>query len=397
MKWKMAFDKRSFLLWIISIFISTAVFVAIDMHNVLLTGTDRGQIVGRDFAQSWGVSILLQEGRFNDFYHAETFKRSLVSIFGQDIGAHNFLYPPHGLLLILPLGYVPYLYSYVLWSCVTLGLYLLAVGLPDWSRSKLLYALLAPTTLLVINFGQTGLLGGALFIGGMRLVDRHPIYAGVLLGLLSFKPQLGLLIPFALLAGRLWIPFAAASSTVVVMAAWSLLAGGFGLWSTYLEQVILSSTLRWHELGSGFFVDMMFTPFMSARLLHLEASTGYAIQFVFAATALISVVWSFWRGGDRNIQIAILATATFLTSPYLLNYDMALMLGALILLFERLPRAGLESGAKLVFLSVWALPLVGMYLNAWGLPIGPVVLLALLILLLIEKKKASVTLAAPHD
>ena len=394
MRWKIAFDERSFFLWIISIFVATAAFVAIDVHAVLTSVTDRGQIFGRDFVQIWGASVLLQEGHFNDFYNFQLFNRFLVGTFGQDIGSHSFLYPPHGLFFILPFGYMPYLYSYVLWSCVSLGLYLLAVGLPDWSRSRIIYALLAPTTLLVFDFGQTSLLGGALFIAGMRLVDRHPIYAGILLGLLSFKPQLGLLIPFALLAGRLWVPLAVASSTVVVMAAGSLLAGGIDLWRTYLEQVFLSSSVGWLERGTGFFVNMMFTPFMSARLLHLEVNTGYAIQLVFAAVALVSVVWSFWRGRDRNIQIAILATATFLASPYIFNYDMALLLGALILLFERLPRAGLELGTQFALLSVWALPLFGIYLNWSGLPIGPMVLLGLLILLLIEQKEGSGTLAA---
>ena len=163
----------------------------------------------------------------------------------------------------------------------------------------------------------------------------------------------------------------------------------------YLEQVVFSTSVGVLEYGTGFFVNMMFTPFMSARLMHLEVNTGYAIQLVFATVALISVVWSFWRGGDRNIQIAILATGTFLTSPYIFNYDMALLLGALILLFERLPRAGLQFGTQFVLLSVWVLPLVGIYLNAWGLPIGPVALLALLVLLMIEQKKGSGSLAAP--
>lgn len=390
MRLNIAFNERLFLLWIIAIFLATAAFVAIEMFRIQLTGTDRGQIFGRDFMVFWGASALLQEGRFHDIYHFQTFNSFLVSIFGQHTGSHIFSYPPHGLFLILPFGYVPYLYSYVLWSGVTLGLYLLAVGLPDWSRSRILYALLAPTTLLVINFGQTSLLGGALFLAGMRLVDRHPVYAGVLLGLLSFKPQLGLLIPFALLAGRLWVPLVAASSTVAVMVAWSLLVGGFNLWGIFFEQAVLSSSVVLLERGSGFFINMMFTPFISARLLHLEVSTGYAIQYVFAAVALISVAWSFWRGRDRNIQIAILATATFLVSPYIFNYDFALLLGALILLFERLPRGGLEPGAQYVFLSVWALPVVGIFLNAWGFPVGSVVLLALLILLLIEQKKGSV-------
>ena len=56
----------------------------------------------------------------------------------------------------------------------------------------------------VILAGQNTFLSLALFYGGMRLVDRAPAIAGILLGLLAYKPQLFLLIPVALLAARRW-------------------------------------------------------------------------------------------------------------------------------------------------------------------------------------------------
>ena len=47
-------------------------------------------------------------------------------------------------------------------------------------------------------------LDGGLFGGGLSLLERRPLLAGGLLGLMIYKPQLGLLIPVALLAGRHW-------------------------------------------------------------------------------------------------------------------------------------------------------------------------------------------------
>lgn len=133
------------------------------------------------------------------------------------------------------------------------------LAFPDWSRTRLLFALLAPTTLLIIDTGQNGLLSGALFIAAMRLLDRRPVWSGILLGILSFKPHLGLLIPFALLAGRLWIPFAVASATVLILAVLSLAIWGADPWIAYIEQDAVAAAMAFLERGAGFAMDMSLT------------------------------------------------------------------------------------------------------------------------------------------
>jgi hypothetical protein len=52
--------------------------------------------------------------------------------------------------------------------------------------------------------GQNSTWTPGLFGGGLSLLERRPLLAGGLLGLLIYKLQLGLLIPVALLAGRHW-------------------------------------------------------------------------------------------------------------------------------------------------------------------------------------------------
>jgi hypothetical protein len=131
----------------------------------------------------------------------------------------------------------------------------------------------------------------------------------------------------------------------------------------------------------------MITPFMAARILGFEAGTGYALQILIAAIALPSVIWSFWHGNDRCIQIAILATATFLISPYLFNYDMAMLLGALIFVFDKFSRTRFQPHEQFILLSAWALPALGMFLNYMSLPLGPIFLLALLIVLMSRQNR----------
>ena len=378
------FDRceRSFRFRIFAIFLITATFVAVDAYLVLSDAPHRGQILGRDFMQYWSASHLIHEGRFDVLYDLEAFNAYLAERFGPGLANHAFLYPPPGMFLVQPLRFLAYLPAYFSWSVVTLLLYLAAVGFPDWSRSRLLLALLAPTTLLIVDAGQNGLLTGALFIAAMRLLDRRPVWSGILLGILSFKPHLGLLIPFALLAGRLWVPFAVAFATGSILAVSSLAIWGADPWIAYIEQDAISAALAFLERGAGFAMDMSLTPFMAARILGFGIATGYSVQALCAAIAFVSVVWSFRHGKNRNLQIATLATGTFLVSPYLFNYDMAMLMGALIFLFEDLKPGTLQPRERFILLCAWAAPSVAMLGNQWGLPLGPPALLALLFFLL---------------
>ena len=84
--------------------------------------------------------------------------------------------------------------------------------------------------LVCLGHGQTGFLTGALLAGGVLALPRHEILAGVFFGLLAYKPQFGLLIPFVLLAGGYWRAIAAATATVLASVAvtWRSGAGPCG-------------------------------------------------------------------------------------------------------------------------------------------------------------------------
>src|SRR5207344_2235014 len=97
------------------------------------------------------------------------------------------------------------------------------------------FVLLAPVTILPLLQGQNGLLTSALIVGGMRLMRRRPILGGALLGLATIKPQLGMLIPLALIGSGLWRTLAAASVTAVLLVIASGLAFGWEIWPAWLD------------------------------------------------------------------------------------------------------------------------------------------------------------------
>ena len=83
----------------------------------------------------------------------------------------------------------------------------------------LLLALAFPSVLINVGHGQNGFLTAALLGGALVVLDRRPLVAGILLGLLVYKPQYGLMLPIVLAVSGRWRCFAAAAATVVLADA----------------------------------------------------------------------------------------------------------------------------------------------------------------------------------
>jgi cobalt-zinc-cadmium efflux system protein len=103
-----------------------------------------------------------------------------------------FAYPPSFLPWIKPFSLLPMSLSYLLWTASTAALFLLSWrGLVE--RRSLAMATVAPTFILAAIPGQAVFLLGALVVAGIRLVEKRPILAGVLLGLAANTAGLAVL------------------------------------------------------------------------------------------------------------------------------------------------------------------------------------------------------------
>lgn len=356
-----------------------------DQLEIFQNGISRGQIFGRDFAVFWTASLLAWQGDFLTIFESDVFRAAMAEVFAQDLAFMPFPYPPHALFVFLPLAWLPYRWSFALWVALGLGFYLLAASTDTRQRRAVLLLLLAPATLLTIILGQNGFLTAVLLVGGMRLIPRHPLAAGVLIGFLTIKPQLGLLLPFALVAGGHWRTFISASLTALALLGASWIAHGPEAWLTYIGQSAAVQA-RFLEQGQGMFMYMIPSAFMAARLLGLGVIAGYALQATSFIAALCAVIWAFRRKGSGELKMSVLLTATFLASPYVFNYDMTIVTVAVFFLAADGLRRGFLTGERVVLGGAWLLPIGVMYLNAVKLPIAPLVLGALLIFALIRLK-----------
>ena len=158
--------------------------------------------IALDFPLHWTASFLALTGKSASVYDYKQLQAVEKNLTG--FGPHPWPYPPTGLLVDLPLALTPYFVSLAIWLTVTLGVYLLVVYLIAPHPLTIVWSLAFLGTFENFYFGQNGFLSAALLGGGLLLLESNPLVAGLLLGLLSYKPHIFALIPLALLVGRQW-------------------------------------------------------------------------------------------------------------------------------------------------------------------------------------------------
>ena len=135
------------------------------------------------------------------------------------------------------LSLLPYAVAYAVWVFGTFPAYLAAIRAIIGDRIGYLLAAAFPAVLANFIVGQNGFLTAGLIGGTLVLFERRPILAGVLLGLLTYKPHLGLLFPIALMAGGYWRAFVTAALVAALMAAASWVAFGTETWQAFFANI----------------------------------------------------------------------------------------------------------------------------------------------------------------
>jgi hypothetical protein len=149
-----------------------------------------GTAIGRDFLNTWmGGRSALAEGpaAWFDFRVYNDLLRALIGI----TESYFWSYPPHVLLFIWPFGLMPYLPAFVLWTLGGFALFLYAAAAGGVERKHVLFVAVAPAVAVNVFIGQNGFFTAAPLIGGLVNLDRRPVLAGVLFGILTIRPQLG--------------------------------------------------------------------------------------------------------------------------------------------------------------------------------------------------------------
>jgi hypothetical protein len=165
------------------------------------------------------------------------------------------------------------------------------------------------------------------------------------LGLLTYKPQFGVLFPFVLMIDGRWRVLAAASVTAAALVAASVLAFGLESWQAFFHWMPVTSEAVFAE-GRANLMKMQ-SLLGLVRWLGGGMAAAWLAQGLLIAAALAGTIW-LWRQPLRyEIKAAALSAGALLATPYLYIYDFPVL--AIPLAF--LMRIGLRKG----FLP-WELP-----------------------------------------
>jgi glycosyl transferase family 87 len=294
----------------------------------------QGLGVPTDFINVWSAGWLVLQGQPATAYDWDIQKQAEIAVLGRDyVGNFAWHYPPPFLFVAAFPARFPYVVAFIGWTTASLVPYLLVMR-----------AVIPANTLV----GQNGFLTAALIGSTLYLLPTRPILAGICLGLLSYKPQYGVLFPLALIAGAYWTAFTSAAIVTIAIAVMSWLAFGSDSWHaffhwmpTFSQAFFTEGRATWFKLQSMFGL---------VRFFGGSEPLAWTLQWMMSGTVVVALVMA-WRSRlPYALKAAALATATLLVTPYLFLYDEMVLAIPVALLV----RIGLADG-----FSEYELPALG--------------------------------------
>jgi len=397
----------------------------------------QGRPLGTDFSNVYAAGTLVLDGNPEAPFDLPQQHAREQKIFGEATPFYGWHYPPFFLFIAAALALLPYGIALAVWQAVTLGLYVLTIrailhascggaqrakpesitpepsGLVSeknlWTRwlwspalardaraagmtiDWLLLALAFPAVLINIGHGQNGFLTAALLGAALAQLDRRPLVAGILFGLLAYKPQFGLMVPLALMAGGRWRCFVAAAAAVALLAVATTFAFGPHVWQAFFDSTRFTRLVALEQGDTGWYKIQSI--FAWARMWGAPISLAYALQAT-AIVALGAALVRLWRGAaPYPLKAAALCLAAILATPYTFDYDMVVLAPAIAFFAADDLARGFGPWEKTALAALWLTPLIARTVaHATLVPLGVPAMLVIFILLL---RRSTVQLASP--
>jgi hypothetical protein len=270
--------------------------------------------------------------------------------------------------MLLPFGVLPYGAAFWAWTALGLAAYGGGVWLLARGRLAVLSAFGFPAAWVVAYHGQNAFFVTALFaLAAHALLARKDGLAGVAIGLLAIKPHLAILIPIALAASGRWRAFAYAGAVAISFTTLSSLVLGGEYLAAFLREGsrlaggLLLEEHHWATIASVF---------VAAKLLGAPTAIAWTLHATVALVAAVLVAVRFRRDGATRETLALLAAASLLISPYVMDYDLLLLAVPGVLLFAAPGARSSNRWDGAVALAIAMIPLLVVGLGRIGLQIG---------------------------
>jgi alpha-1,2-mannosyltransferase len=295
----------------------------------------------RDGLDFWAGGFLALHGHFEMLFSPLAYQGFLAGLYGK-LPYHLWSYPPNYLLLASAFGWLSPWHAVLAFdACAALTLVII-LRLSGQSWWLIAAVAASPASLENMLEHQNAALITALIGGGVLLLPHRPRLGGVLIGLASIKPQLGLVLPLYLLRRA---PIAAAYATLsaIILAAAALYAFGPAAWAGFwhFTRPAMSNVLLTGQPPefSGGLVSVF------ATFRPLGTHTALLIQAAITLIAILAAI------PTRSAPVILILAA--LASPYLHDYDLlGVTLATALLLRDRLA-TGFTPGEPVLFFLAW--------------------------------------------
>lgn len=315
-----------------------------------------GRNLDTDFSVFWAAAQLALEGDWLAPFDSAILNERRLIPEGRESFEMLWFYPPSYLALIMPLGALPYFWSWAAWGAVSLAALAIALRRPARDiPGSLCLIVFAPAALMVLALGQNSLLIAALLIGALEAMrrDEH-LLAGLLIAAMTIKPQLGLAIPIVLLAGGYWRVILWACIGTVAIIGLTLIHPGPDYWVAFFQGLAENGDrIRETDL-----MRLMISTFGNA--VHFGMGHGWAmiLQITVSAATALALAW-IWRSphASFDLKAASLCLAVILITPYAIHYE--LIFGAVAAFYLGRDRAAATVPGRYLMVVIWLMPAIG--------------------------------------
>jgi len=282
-------------------------------------------LLGRDLVNTWQYGIAAYTENPASNYDPAIYNAKLDQIIpGIDYPYQQWSYPPHFMLLAAPFGLIGYNLFFAVFLISSLALYWVYIAKPFESIDVRLALFLIPPLIFCLISGNLSVYIAVILVTVMRTMDERPILAGILIALLTVKPQIGFLFPIFLLASGRYKVFAAAAVSTLVFISMSFLIHGIEPWSNYFgfgigQQANLITNSEASILG------LMPTLTTNLGILGVPMETGAIIQLIVALPLVLAMVVICRKQDDVFLQYGTFLAVSFAVTPYLMAYDTVIL------------------------------------------------------------------------
>jgi hypothetical protein len=286
-----------------------------------------------DFMAFWSFPRFAATENVAGIYNAGLLQGFQAHIYPGFRSFYPFLYPPTWLVATFWLGHFGFAAAQAIWTAAGI-VALTAAGWwffpPRWRVFGILAMLASPASMLNGMTGETGYFSTALLLAGFAALPEKKLAAGLAFGLLTLKPQLGLLVPFFLVARGEWRVILTAAAVALGLVAISCVMYPPALWQEWAHTLPAYQAAYFAAAGK---LNLNIIVTVTANLVVLGApqAVAGAAQVVSFLAVAAAVVWSA-RVAAYPLAAALLWTGIFLAAPHAYAYDSVILAAALVVL-----------------------------------------------------------------